>query len=267
MSRLRWISAAAIAAALVVAAPAAASVDVAGVDASSFPTIHVTVVSSAGAAVAPQLDENGHPVTGLTAQNLGRAKAVVLAVDDSQSMRGRPLADAIAAAHSFVDAKPSADAIAIEEFGPSPIILSGLSTATIDADAALRNLAVARRQGTALYDAIEAAARQLDGSALAARVLIVLTDGRDVSSSASLAEAIAAARSADIGVYAIGIEGVGFDPSVSGSSPPRPAAGTTAPHRRVHLPPSTTRSPHASDVRGTSRTSPRDVPETPSRCA
>ncbi len=213
MSRLRWISAAAVAAALVVAAPAAASVDVAGVDASSFPTIHVTVVSSAGAAVAPQLDENGQPVTGLTAQNLGRAKAVVLAVDDSQSMRGRPLADAIAAAHSFVDAKPSADAIAIEEFGPSPVILSGLSTATIDADAALRNLAVARRQGTALYDAIEAAARQLDGSGLAARVLIVLTDGRDVSSSASLAEAIAAARSADIGVYAIGIEGVGFDPS------------------------------------------------------
>ncbi len=213
MSRLRWISGAAVAAALVAAAPAAASVDLSSVDAHSFPTIHATVVSSAGAAVAPQLDENGRPVTGLTEQNLGRAKAVVLAVDDSQSMRGRPLADAIAGARSFVDAKPSADAIAIEEFGPSPVILSGLSTATIDADAALRNLTVARRPGTALYDAIETAARQLDGSSLAARVLIVLTDGRDVSSSASLAEAIAAARSADIGVYTIGIEGVGFDPS------------------------------------------------------
>jgi len=212
MSRLRWTSAAAVAAALAAAVPAAASVGMTHVDTSSFPTIHVTVVSSAGAAVVPQLDENGRPVAGLTAQNLGRAKAVVLAVDDSQSMRGRPLSDAVAAARSFVDAKPAADAIAVEEFGPSPVVLSSLSTATIDADAALRNLAVARRPGTALYDAIEAAARQLDGSALAARVLIVLTDGRDVSSSATLAEAIAAARSADVGIYAIGIEGVGFDP-------------------------------------------------------
>ena len=213
MSRSRWILAAVVSAALSAVAPAAASVDVTGVDASSFPTVRVTVVSSAGAAITPQVEENGRPVTGLTARNLGRAKAVVLAVDDSQSMRGRPLADAVAAARSFVDAKPAADAIAVEEFGPTPVLLSGLSTATIDADAALRNLSPAPKPGTALYDAIEAAARQLDGSALGARVLIVLTDGRDVSSSASLAEAIAAARSADIGIYAIGIEGVGFDPS------------------------------------------------------
>ena len=212
MSRSRWILATAVSAALSSAAPAAASVDVTGVDASSFPTVRVTVVSSAGAGVTPQVEENGRPVTGFTARNLGRAKAVVLAVDDSQSMRGRPLADAVAAARSFVDAKPAADAIAVEEFGPTPVLLSGLSTATIDADAALRNLAPAPKPGTALYDAIEAAARQLDGSALGARVLIVLTDGRDVSSSASLAEAIAAARSADVGIYAIGIEGVGFDP-------------------------------------------------------
>jgi tight adherence protein B len=212
MSRLRWTSAVVVTA-LVAAVPAAASVDVTSVDVSSFPTIHATVVSSAGAAVTPQFEENGQPVAGLTARNLGRSKAVVLAVDDSQSMRGKPLADAVAAARSFVDAKPAADAIAVEEFGPSPVLLSSLSTATIDADAALRNLAVARRPGTALYDAIEAGARQLDGSALAARVLIVLTDGRDVSSSASLAEAVAAARSADVGIYTIGIEGKGFDPS------------------------------------------------------
>ena len=63
MTRMRWISAAAIAAALATAAPAAASVGVTGVDASSFPTIHVTVVSSSGAAVAPQLTENGRPVS------------------------------------------------------------------------------------------------------------------------------------------------------------------------------------------------------------
>jgi len=212
-SRLRLLAAAALAAALATAAPASAGVALTDVDASSFPTIHLTVISSAGASVTPSLTENGRPVVGLVAHNLGRAKAVVLAVDDSRSMRGRPLADAISAAQGFVASKPPADAIAVEEFGPTPVLLSGLSTATIDADAALRNLGVASRQGTALYDAVEAATTQLAASPLAGRVLIVLTDGRDVSSRATLTSAIAAARRAGVGVYTIGLEGVGFDPT------------------------------------------------------
>ncbi len=127
-------------AALVAAAPAAAGVELSGVDTSSFPTIHATVVSSAGAAATPVVTENGLRVVGLDAENLGRAKAVVLAVDDSQSMAGKPLAAAAAAARSFVAAKPSADAIAVVEFGRRPIELSGLSTATIDADTALSQI-------------------------------------------------------------------------------------------------------------------------------
>jgi tight adherence protein B len=213
MTHRRLAAAVVVVVAVATAAPASASVAVAGVDAASFPTIHLTVVSSAGAAVAPSLMEDGHPVVGLTTTNLGRAKAVVLAVDDSRSMKGRPLADAIAAARGFAADKPAADAVAVEEFGPTPVLLSGLSTATIDADAALRNLGVASRQGTALYDAVVTAAKELAGSGLAGRVLIVLTDGRDVSSRATLAAAIAEARKANVGVYAIGLEGVGFDPA------------------------------------------------------
>ena len=202
-----------VAASLLVAAPATAGVDLTRVDASAFPTVRLTVVSSAGAAVTPHVTEDGRPATGVSAQNLGRAKAVVLAVDDSKSMGGQPLADAIAAARGFIAAKPPADSIAVEQFGPTPILLSSLSTATIDADAALRNLRVAPRPGTALYDAIEAAAKQLDASPLPARVLILLTDGRDVSSEATIDTAIAAAHNADVAVYPIGIEGAGFDPA------------------------------------------------------
>jgi tight adherence protein B len=199
------------AAALATAAPACARVDLTSVDASAFPTIRATVVSSAGASAVPVLTENGAPVVGLTAENLGRAKAVVLAVDDSRSMRGRPLAAATAAARDFVAHKPSADQIAVVAFGPRPLTLSTLSSATIDADTALRDLGVASRQGTALYDTIVAAATQLRDSPLAGRVLIVLTDGRDVSSGATLQQAIAAARAANAAVYPIGIEGRGFD--------------------------------------------------------
>jgi tight adherence protein B len=208
--RARLIAVAA--AALVAAAPAAAGVELSGVDTSSFPTIHANVVSSAGATATPVVTENGRPVVGLSAENLGRAKAVVLAVDDSQSMAGRPLAAATAAARSFVAAKPSADAIAVVEFGRRPVELSSLSTATIDADTALSQITVGAQPGTALYDAIGLSANLLRESTLQGRVLIVLTDGRDVSSQDSLDAAVAAAHAANVSIYPIGIEGQGFDP-------------------------------------------------------
>ncbi len=198
---------------LVVAAPAAAGVQLNGVDTSGYPTIHATVVSSSGDTAAPVLTENGQRVVGATTENLGRAKAVVLAVDDSESMAGAPLAAAADAARSFVAAKPDADAIAVVEFGRRAVALSSLSTATIDADAALRDVTVAGQSGTALYDAIELSAKTLKASSLPGHVLIVLTDGRDVSSNSTLDAAIAAARDANVTVYPIGIEGQDFDPA------------------------------------------------------
>jgi tight adherence protein B len=202
----------AVTAALAGAAPASADVRISAVDTSSYPTIRATIVSSSGPELAPILTENGRAVVGMAEENLGRAKAVVLAVDDSRSMAGKPLADAAVAARGFVSAKPADDAVAVIEFGPHPVMLSNLSTATIDAEAALRDVGVAAHEGTALYDAIELSATALKASPLPGHVLVVLTDGRDVSSSSTLDAAVAAARDANVAVYPIGIEGRGFDP-------------------------------------------------------
>lgn len=209
MTRVRLVV---VALALALAAPASAAVRITGLDTSSYPTIRASVVSSTGPEVAPTVTENGRPVVGLTEKNLGRGKAVVLAVDDSRSMAGKPLAAAAAAARSFLAAKPASDAIAVVEFGPRPVALSSLSTATIDADAALRDISVAARSGTALYEAIQLSVRVLKASPLPGHVLVVLTDGRDVSSAITLEAAVAAARDANVAVYPIGIEGQGFDP-------------------------------------------------------
>jgi hypothetical protein len=46
----------------------------------------MTLVSSKPTTKAPKVTENGRPVSGLHAENLGRAKSVVLAVDRSRSM-------------------------------------------------------------------------------------------------------------------------------------------------------------------------------------
>jgi tight adherence protein B len=199
--------------ALVLPAATGAAVQLRGVETSSYPTIRASVVSAAGARVAPVISENGSAVAGLQLQNLGRAKAIVLAIDRSQSMRGRPLADASLAARSFVGAKHAADEVAIVSFGAHTSALSPFSTAPFDGDSALSHLKVDTSRGTALYDSVVLAARLADGNPLPGRVIIVLSDGADNASTQSLQSAISAARTANAAVYTIGIEGAGFTAS------------------------------------------------------
>jgi tight adherence protein B len=92
--------------------------------------------------------------------------------------------------------------------------LSPFSTVKLDADLPLGRMRTDSHKGTALYDAVIAAANQLKGNPLPGRVIIVLTDGADNASAGSLATAIKAASEANASVYAIGIEGTGFTPDV-----------------------------------------------------
>ena len=137
---IRRLLAVAAAAALLAPVAAQASVRVRAVDASNYPSVRVTVVTSSPSKAAPTLKEGGQPATGLQAENLGRAKSVVLAIDRSQSMKGKPLAEAIAAARQFVATKPGADRIAVTTFATKALMLTGFSPSTIDADGALRSI-------------------------------------------------------------------------------------------------------------------------------
>jgi tight adherence protein B len=197
---------------LALPAAAAAAVQVSHVDATAYPTMRVTIVSPAGAAVTPTITENGQVVAGLQEQNLGEIKAISTLIDRSQSMRGKPLADAVAAARSFVGRKNSSDQLAVIAFGSKPQTLSPFSTAALDAQESLTGMSADKVQGTALYDAIVVAANQLKANELPGRVIVVLTDGADKGSTHTIDQAIAAARQANAAVYAIGIEGTGFTP-------------------------------------------------------
>ena len=192
------------------AAGAQSGVRISGVDASEYPTVRFSVVTPAPSAKPPAVRENDERVAAFHAENLGRAKSVVLAVDRSQSMEGMALVDASNAARAFVGAKPEADRISVVAFGATAVQLTSFSTATIDADSALTELTLDEQSGTALYDAVVTGSRALATEVLPARVLIVLTDGRDVSSEETLATAIAEARKAGAIVYPIGIESRDF---------------------------------------------------------
>ena len=204
---------AAVAAALFVLVPAASAVRVTGIDTGAYPTIRVSVVMPEQTPAPPTLLENGRRAEVSSARNLGRAKSIALLIDRSQSMKGKPLADATAAARAFVAAKPYADRIAVGTFATRPLMATGFSTSTSDADSALRNVPVDPIQGTTLFDAIGLAARRLDIERLPARVIIVVTDGNETRSEATLNDAIASAQDAGASVYVIAIESEKFTPA------------------------------------------------------
>jgi tight adherence protein B len=202
---------AAILAVLVLPAAASAAVIVRPPDLTAYPRVEIVAVTPTPQASAPAVRENGRRVFGLEATNLGRGKSIVLAIDRSRSMRDGALERAVEAARRFISLKHRADRVAIVGFGSTPLELTGFSSATIDADLALRSLTLDRARGTALYDAVRLSARLLQAQPTGGRVLIVLTDGVDVSSTATLEVAEEAARQAGVTVYPIGIEGPQFD--------------------------------------------------------
>ena len=202
MRLLRLVLAAAALVALTVPAAAGAGVRLNGLDFGAYPAVRATVVTSVPSAAPPTLLENGRPVVGLQAVNLGRSKNVVLALDTSRSMAGKPLAEAAAAATAFVATKPSSDRIALVTFGQRASLQGPFSTSTIDSDNALRTLAVGANSGTALWDAVDLSARLLASQA-GGRVVVLLTDGNDVGSRASESDALLSLHKAGAVVYPI----------------------------------------------------------------
>lgn len=194
------------------AAAAAGGVEIRGLDASDYPTVRLTAIASKPVTVTPALAENGRAVEDLQAENLGEAKAVVLAVDRSRSMRGAPLTDAIAAARTFIRLKAPGDRLGMVAFGREESQLAPLAVSSGDLEAELAALGVDEEEGTALYSAVVAAARTLRSDSLAGRVIVLLTDGRNIEGNTALSDAISAARNADAAVYAVGIQGKQFDP-------------------------------------------------------
>src|SRR5204863_7711759 len=190
-------------AALVAPVAASAKVTLRGVDASGYPTMRATLVAPVASDQAPTLTENGRSVIDLTARNLASSKSLVVAIDRSRSMAGKQFDDAVAAARDFVATKSGSDRVAVVVFGSRAFQMTGFSSSTIDSDDALRTMAVDSKAGTALYDGLALSTRMLSHEGDRAKVVVLLTDGQDVSSHTSLADTVSGARKAGVLVYPI----------------------------------------------------------------
>jgi tight adherence protein B len=213
---------AALLAALAVPGAAGASLSLRGIDTSGYPTVRATLVAPVPADAPPTLTENGRQVVGLSALNLASAKSVVVAIDRSRSMSGSKFEDAVAAAREFIHAKSRSDRVAVFAFGSKAVQLTPFSSSTTDADDALRTLSVDPHEGTALYDALALSSSVLERQLGRARIVVLLTDGEDASSKASLQDALGTVHHVGAIVYPIAIGGDGAT-----TDPLRQMAGAT----------------------------------------
>ena len=134
---------------------------------------------------------------------------IVLVLDTSLSMAGRKLADAQAAARTFVDLlelAPGSDQVAIVQFDSEAEVVQSL---TIDRDLVDKAIAgLVPREGTFMDRGLSVAVTELTGPRHRpgnARVVVLLTDGVQTGGPSAALAAAERARSAGVMLYTIGL--------------------------------------------------------------
>jgi tight adherence protein B len=171
-------------------------------DAGAYPEVRMVV------AVPGPLGDPAQPGATVTVTEAGASRQatlealpaegldVALVIDTSGSMVGAPLAAAKVAAQAFLSQLPASVPVSVIGFGASPSVVSPRSTNRTAQLAAIRALSAGGQ--TALYDALRVALNQLQLPGAGARQMaVLLTDGGDTASTASLditADALAKAK-------------------------------------------------------------------------
>jgi Flp pilus assembly protein TadB len=158
--------------------------------------------------------ENGGPPLvdsiGVEAPSSG-TNGVVLLIDASQSMEGKPIESAMAAARAFMKERHPKLPVAVVVYNPEQHVLTDFST-----DAATLNEAVATTPavvyGTEIYDSLIVAAEMATEYGLKRSTAVLLSDGQELSSESSRAEALAALDAASMRVIAVGFQSRRYQP-------------------------------------------------------
>jgi tight adherence protein B len=159
-----------------------------------------------------QVAENGQPVVGLGVAPPGGSKSgAILLIDASNSMKGAPIQNAMAAARAFLAERKSDLPVAIVVFGPNDTVLTDFTTNAADlADSVSKTPATS--EGTHIYDALVSAVDKAKDQGLERTTIVLLSDGTDVGSSKSRAEALQAAADQNVRVISVGLSSPQYDP-------------------------------------------------------
>lgn len=173
--------------------------------------------------------EDGRPqdVSYFSADRVPVSLGVVL--DTSGSMAGEKIEDAKSALDRFVyDLLDTRDEVFLYRFSDHPELVQDWTT---DRSLLARSMSrISPNGGTAMYDAIVEAIPRASEGRHQKKAIVVISDGNDTSSIASLSDARDRVRGSDVLVYAVGIDGV--SPDSLRRPPPRPRNRAPVPFPR-----------------------------------
>jgi tight adherence protein B len=155
-----------------------------------------------------RVTENGRGVVEPTLVPASEASkktfGVVLVLDTSFSMTGKPLAAALAAEHAFVAQRnPNEELGAINFNHETHVVLPLTTSASKIAGALAGQPKVAR--GTHIYDAVGRAEHMLTAAHISSGSIVVLSDGSDTGSTKTIAKVANSALRANMRIYTIGL--------------------------------------------------------------
>ena len=160
--------------------------------------------------------ENGNSVPNVSlisaAEANKRAFGVVLVIDASESMAGKPIAGAMAAARAFANRRNPHEQLALVTFNGKTDVALPFTTDNTKIRGALAQVpAVA--YGTHIYDAVSTAEALLNQAHIQSGSILLLSDGADTGSVHQLGTVAKVARIDRIKLYAIGLQSKKYDPS------------------------------------------------------
>jgi tight adherence protein B len=155
--------------------------------------------------------ENGAPVRNVAVQSAAAARGVgtVLLIDASNSMRGRPIRNAMAAARAFADRNPD-QPLAVITFNDRVEELLPLTEDKARIDEALSQVP-RTREGTFVYNALSQAALHLAERGVDVGRIVMLSDGQEVGSTVSRDAALDQLTSSNIRTFTVGLKSYAYD--------------------------------------------------------
>jgi tight adherence protein B len=166
-----------------------------------------------------EVRENGVLVRGATVVPAGEAagqSGVVIVIDASNSMRGRPIEAAVEAAKAFAAQRSPYQQVALVTFNLRASVALPFTTDAAAIDAALATPPDLAR-GTKIYDGVAVAVDLLEQAKVLAGSIILLSDGVDTGSLSSLEEVAKSAADDRIRIFAVGLHGKAFVPGALNS--------------------------------------------------
>ena len=221
MSRRLTATLAAALCAAAAAAPAAAAdgPQISPAGSAAFPERAYSLRIPSGLALSAsnvQVRENGQQMSEVNVASASHASkgafGTVLVIDASESMRGAAIRGAMKAAQAFADRRAAEQELGVVTFSRDVSVALPLTTDDTAISQVLSQqprLAVS----THLYDAVAEAVRELEGQGISNGSVVVLSDGRDIGSSATLDQVVRLARAAGVRVFGVGLQSSRFDPA------------------------------------------------------